>query len=135
MKKFTTLFLSLFAINAFACPCPDLYKEPEHKVQIENKDSIYTTFTKSNNKRKFLENQINNYPEINTIIDQESCQISKYKRLRENSAILFLQISCKQSNENIHVILPKVDVIDVKISKCSVANKKYNDYVGCREKI
>jgi len=135
MKTLATLLLSLFTLNAFACPCPDLFKEPESKKIIEKKLSVYDDFLLAKNKKNFLENTINNHIKIKEIIGQEECKLSRYKKLIQNSAVMFLQVSCKDIDDNIHLVLPKVDVIDVKIHQCSIANKKYNSYVGCKNKI
>ena len=136
MKKTTILFLSLFTSNAFACPCPDLYKAPA----LQEKEAIteefrYKDFMKSKNKRKFFDHHINKQPEIKNILGQDECKVTSYKQLRQNSAILFLQVGCKGMKDNLHIVLPKVDVIDAKVNTCDIATKKFGSYVVCRGKI
>jgi hypothetical protein len=144
MKKISALFLSLFITNAFACPCPDLYKDPvPQQKSLVNKDESkvmepsfrYKDFMSSKNKREFLDKQINVHPEIKTILGQDECKVTSYKQLRQNSAILFLQVGCKGMKDNIHIVLPKVDVIDAKVNTCEGATKKFGSYVVCKGKI
>lgn len=145
MKTIITLFLSLFTANAFACSCtiPDWFKVSAKEKEVSIKEEVklkepefrYKNFIGSSNKRKFLDKQINSYPEIKTILGQEECKVSGYKQLRQNSAILFLQVGCKGIKDNLHIVLPKVDVIDAKVNTCEVAQNKFGKYVHCRGKI
>lgn len=137
MKKITTLFLSLFTVNAFACPCPDLYKDPAPKeaIKVKGEEFRYKNFISSKNKIKSLDKYLNNNSEFKTIIGQDECKVTNYKKLRENSAILFLQVGCKKMKDNIHIVLPKVDVLDAKVNTCDTASKKFGSYVVCRGKL
>jgi hypothetical protein len=131
MKIITAFILSFFTLNVTACPCPDLFKESE----IKKKEYEYKDFLSSQNKKKFLGEQINNYPDIKNIIGQDNCNVSKYKKITENSSILFLQIECKGIDDNIHIVLPKNDMIDARINTCENAKKKFGSYVVCKGKI
>lgn len=135
MKIITFLILTLFTLNSFACPCPDLFKVPEDQPKVESKQSRYKEFTLAKNKKMFIENEINNNLEVATILGQNNCEISKFKKLRENSAVLFLQASCKGVSDNIHLVLPKIDVIETKMNTCELAKKKFGSYVVCQGKI
>jgi hypothetical protein len=135
MRIITTFILSIFALSATACPGPDLLKSSESNDKNKSKEYGYEDFLSSKNKKDFIEKQINNYPDIKNVIGQESCKVSKYKKITENRSILFLQVSCKGMDDNMHIIFPKTDVIDARINTCEVAKKKFGSYVVCKGKI
>jgi hypothetical protein len=92
----------------------------------------------SNNfqKGEFLKNKINKELLIHGTIESNQCaSVSKFVKLKENTDILFLQVSCQNLGDDLQVLLPKKINLLSTVNTCKEAQEKYSAETRCRKKL
>lgn len=115
MKKITlALILSLLSFNSYS-----------------NQGVQFNDFSNNFEKGKYLQNRINQ--ELLGKVDK--CEtVSRFLKLDENSDILFLQVSCKNIQDDFQVLLSKKHNLST-VNTCTEAKKKYSEETRCRQKL
>lgn len=96
----------------------------------------FNNFPNNSQKGEFLKNKINNEFFIPGISESNPCAgVSKFVKLKENTDILFLQVSCQNMVDDLQVLLPKKLNSFSSVNTCKEAEERYSPQTRCKKKL